>query len=82
MILVEVEVPILETCYDMQLDEYTPIRDLMEDMIGMICQKEQLMPVGDTGQLQLYTRQDGRALLPERSLHDYGMAGGQRLMLI
>ena len=46
MILVDVEVPILDKIYDMQLDEYTPAAFLAEDIVGMICQKEQLMLSG------------------------------------
>lgn len=82
MILVDVEVPLLDKVYDMQLDEYTPIAFLVEDVTGIICQKEKLVLIGESSEMTLWNKRGRYMFEAERTLKDYGIRSGQTLILI
>lgn len=82
MILVDIEVPVLEKVYDVQLDENTPIAYLMEDIVGMICQKEQLLPQGELSQMLLWHKARRQLLEGNRTLWDYKIGNGQTLIIV
>ena len=82
MILVDIEVPILEKVYDIQLDENTPTCFLIEDIVGMICQKEQLRLSGLLYDMTLWHKAKKQLLEPGRTLIQYGIVNGETLILI
>lgn len=82
VILVDVEVPVLDKTYDMQLDEYTPAAFLVEDIVGMICQKEQLVISGRMENAMLWHKRGQRLIERDRSLRDYQITSGETLILI
>ena len=82
MILVDVEVPFLQKVYDMQVDEYTAIAILLEDMAGMICQKEQLTLSGDVSDLVLIIKRTQQMMDSHKTLKDYNVCSGQTLTLV
>ena len=82
MILVDVIVPSVEKNYDFNLDENAKIEMVLEEIAGMICQKEQCTIIGDKNQL-LLCKFEGQVVLDKQmSLAQSGIINGDRLLLI
>ena len=82
MILVDVEVPVLNQVYDFQADEYMPVGLLLQEISGLISQKEQVQIVGNAEEWMLWDRERQCQLSPERSLHENGLRTGGKLLLL
>ena len=82
MILVDVTVPSVDKSYDFNLDENAQIALVIEEMVGMICQKEQCAIVGDKENL-LLCRYDGQVILNKNtSLQENDVNNGCKLLLV
>lgn len=81
MILVDVEVPVLEKNYDVRVDEYAPAADVLEDIVDMICQKEQIICSGELAWAAFWHKESGRMLEMGKSLRDHRIGSGQTLIL-
>ncbi len=82
MILVDIYVPGVNQTYDFSLDENAKISLLLEEISGMICQKEQCTLDGNVKELLLISQGKQKILSPELTLSQYGIAQGERLMLV
>lgn len=82
MILVDIYVPGVNQTYDFSLDENAQISLLLDEISGMICQKEQCVLDGSVRELLLVSREQGKILSPELSLSQYHIVQGDKLMLV
>lgn len=81
MIIVEIEVPIMGKRYDFQIDENVPLYEVKEEIVEMICRKEQCLLQGNLKRMQIWT-QEGKELLQDRSAHENGLRTGSRIMAV
>ncbi len=82
MIMVEVQIPVLDRKYDFKLDEYAEISVLIEEIVEMVCIKEQNTIGGDEKQLMLFDINTACVLEKFENLHNYGIRNGDRLILV
>ena len=82
MILVDIYVPGVNQTYDFSLDENAKIAMLLEEISGMICQKEQCQLSGSVKELLLVSRNNRKILNSELTLASYHIVQGDQLMLV
>lgn len=82
MILVDIYVPAVNQTYDFSLDENATISLLLEEISGMICQKEQCRLSGSVKELLLVSQSKKKILNSEKNLSYYRVKQGERLMLV
>lgn len=82
MILVDIYVPSMNQTYDFSLNEYTEIALLVEEVSGMICQKEQCEILGNSRELLLLSRTQKKILNPQMTLSQYEISQGEQLMIV
>ncbi|MFR5633998.1 MAG: EsaB/YukD family protein [Monoglobales bacterium] len=82
MILVDIYTPAMNRTYDFNLDEHVTISNLLEEISGMICQKEQCTLKGSQKELFLVSRNRNRILNSDLTLADYQISPGDQLMLV
>ncbi|MDO4617064.1 MAG: EsaB/YukD family protein [Lachnospiraceae bacterium] len=81
MIIIEIEVPMIGKKYDFQIDEALPLREVKQELVDLICRKEQFALQGDQNRLLLWSR-DGRLLDDGRSSAANGLRTGDSLLLV
>lgn len=82
MIMVDIDVPGVNQTYDFNVDENVQISLLVEELVGMICQKEQSTLVGSIKELLLVCPQRQAILNSDMTLSYYNIVQGDRLMLL
>ena len=82
MILVDIYAPGANQTYDFSLDENVKIELLLEEISGMICQKEQCTLSGNIKELLLVSLTRNQILNPGLTLLHYKIGQGERLMLV
>lgn len=82
MIIVNVKVPALEKVYNFSLEEKVRIKDLIEEIVELIAQKECLQFGDDLEEMILCSVENGEQCDKNCSLSDYGIAGGAELILV
>ena len=82
MIIVNVRVPALEKVYNFSLEETAKVSDLIEEIVELICQKERISFGGSLEEMVLCSVESGEQCDKGRSLADYGVAGGDELILV
>lgn len=82
MILVDVKVPSIDKVYDFKLNENLPVRAIIEEMAGIIGQKEQSKIVGDIEKLSICDDKRKRILQSEDTLLSAGVETGDTLILV
>ena len=68
--------------YDFKLDGGVPIEQLVEEMVGMIAQRDHLALKRDPGLFLLCSKKQGRIFEKSSTLLDNGVVSGDELMLI
>lgn len=81
MILVDIYVPVVNQIYDFNVDENAKISMLLEEISGMICQKEQCKMNGSVKELLLVSQNQRKVLSNELTLSHYKITQGDRLIL-
>ncbi|MCI8667679.1 MAG: hypothetical protein HFG82_13610 [Dorea sp.] len=82
MIIIDVEVPLLDKKYDVQIDESIPVYEVKEEITDMICRKEQCVLVGKIERLLIWDMQSGKRLDEKLTAWESGLVTGSRLMLV
>ncbi|MCM1539161.1 MAG: glutamyl-tRNA amidotransferase [bacterium] len=82
MIVVDVAVPAIEQVYDFALDENTEISLVIEEIAGMISQKEHCVLCGNGEELLLCTYGAKAVLDRHITLKESGIVSGSRLLLV
>lgn len=82
MVLVDIYVPGINRTYDFSLNEDTKIALLLEEISGMICQKEQCELQGSVREFLLVSRNNQKILNSEMTLSFYHIAQGDQLLLV
>lgn len=82
MILTDVYVPSVSKHYTFQLEEKLKVGILIAELAELICQKEQCQFIGDKEELLLCVYQDNAILDREKTLEEYGIVDGGRLILV
>ena len=82
MILVDIYAPGANQTYDFNLDENVKIEFLLEEISGMICQKEHCTLNGSVKELLLVSQNQKKILNSDLTLAHYQIAQGDRLLLI
>lgn len=81
MMILEVEIPIIGKRYDFQIDGNVPLCEVKEEIVEMICRKEQCPLKGDLNRLLIW-RPDGRRLGQELSARECGLRTGDQILLV
>ena len=82
MIIVNVSVPALEKVYNFSLEETAKVKDLKEEMVELIAQKEHVSFRGNLEEMVLCSMENGEQYGEDRCLADYGISGGAELILV
>ncbi len=82
MILVDIYVPGVNQTYDFNVDENAKLSLLIEEISGMICQKEQCSLNGSVRELMLVSQNQHKILSEELTLAHYDISQGDRLLLV
>ena len=82
MVIVNVRVPALEKVYNFSLEEKAKIKDLIEEMVELIVQKERVPFVTSLDEMILCSVENGEQCNKDCTLADYGIAGGSELILV
>lgn len=82
MILVDVYSPALNKSYDFGLEEEAQISQIIEEIVEMICQREQCSLMENGMQFALCSETDKRILPPDCTVQSCGIKTGNRLILL
>lgn len=82
MILVDIYAPAVGNVYDFQLDEDEKIGVIIEEVSGLIGQKERCQVVGNISELMLCCRKSGLILSKNSTLAALGIKNGDSLFLV
>ena len=82
MILVDIYVPAVDQIYNFNLCEDIVISAIINEIVGMIYQKEQTALYGSQEDLNLYSIRDKRILPRDNTLSDCNIMTGGSLMLV
>lgn len=82
MIIVDIDVPAIGKKYDFQIDENVALCEVKEEIVEMICRKEQCMLIGDENQLVLWNAQNGQMLRENRTAWEIGLVTGSKILLV
>lgn len=82
MFLADVSVPVLNQIYDFKLDENMEIGILIEEIVEMICQKEQCQIFGNLSAIFLCEVEKKEIFSRTKTLQECGIHTGSRLMLV
>jgi len=82
MIIIDVEVPLLDKKYDVQIDENIPLYEVKEEITEMICRKEQCRLVGEIDRLLIWNMQSGHRIAEEQTAWESGLVTGSMLLLV
>ena len=82
MVLVDVKVPALGRQYSFRLNEQETVEHIIEELTGILCQKEQCRLNGETGALSLWSEEAKRELPRAARLAQCGFVTGSILMLL
>ena len=81
MIIVNVDVPMLGETLDFQIDENTPVYEVQEEMIDIICRKNSCELIGDEQRMLLWEAGNGRLLERKKTGAENGLISGSHLIL-
>lgn len=82
MIVVDLFVPSVYKNYNFQLDENVSINLIIEEIVEMICQKENSGIMGNVNNLLLCDKQTERVLDKNKTLSECRIVTGSNLMLV
>ena len=82
MIIVNIRVPALEKVYNFSVEEKALIRELVEEVVELVMQKEGVTFHGELGEMALCSVERGILCNPDSCLNDYGISGGEDLILV
>ena len=82
MILITVHFSETNRAYDFRADSSVPVGQLVEDMVGMIAQRDHLNLSRDPGLFLLCRRSTGEIFGRETTLRQNGVRSGDEVMLV
>ena len=82
MIIVDINVVIFDKFYDFELNEDAKVREVIEEIVHMIEQKEKTCFTGSISDLILFDRKNKKVLNLDYSLAQQGIVSGGSLSLI
>ena len=81
MIIVTVDVPIMGSSYDFQIDEDIPLHVIRNELTEMICRRNQCALSGKADEIMLWDVRRQVLLNPRSTAYENGLVTGSRLML-
>lgn len=82
MIISEIYVPIVDKQYEFKLDEDVLVNWIIEEIVSVICQKEQFEIPKNKNEFILYSSENKLILSKNISLYENGINTGDRLVLV
>ena len=82
MINVDIYVPPMNHTYNFNLDEESPIQDLIDEIAELICKKEHSELGGDSKGFVLASLDQDICLNPGNCLREYSIKNGDQLLLV
>lgn len=82
MIYVDISVPGFDRVYDFNLDECAGIGVIMDEIIEMICKKEQCVLTGNMKEMLLVSIEGQCILKRSKTLKECGVHTGSKLILV
>lgn len=81
MIIVNIQIPVMGKSYDFQMDENVPLCDACEEIVDMICRRNQCELRGDEKECMLWDAERGAVLPMDKTPLVSGLQTGSRLIL-
>jgi hypothetical protein len=81
MIIVNVDVPMLGETLDFQIDENTPVYEVQEEMIDIICRKNSCELIGDEQRMLLWDVERRVLLRRDLTAQENRLVTGSHLVL-
>lgn len=82
MIIINVQFAETNTAYDFKVEETRSIGQIIEDMVGMIAEREHIALSRQPGVFLLCNREKQQIFQPEKTLFDYQVSYGDTLFLV
>lgn len=82
MILVDIYIPSLDHTYDFQVDENTPVENLIVEIVEMIGNQTRVSQKPLAESFLLFSMDREQILQRKASLKSHGVKNGSRLMLV
>lgn len=82
MVLTDIRVPALGKQYSFQLNEQETVKNIVEELAEIVCQKEQCRLEGEIAELSLWSEEQEQRLPEEASLIQCGITTGSSLILL
>ena len=80
--IVDIYIPSVDKTYDFKLDENQEIAIIIEEIVEMISQKENCTISGNVKDLLLVRLEDSKIFDKNRTLSNYKICNGKRLILV
>lgn len=81
MIIVQTEVPSLGEKYDFQIDEDTPMQEVLTEITDMICQRNTCGLTGKRDRILLWNKETGKLIQLSQTAYQNGLRSGSTLLL-
>lgn len=81
MIITEIYVPALDKSYDFKINEDILTAFVIEEIVSVICQREQCSLSGNKGDIMLFKKENSQVLSMGLSLYENGIKTGDKLLL-
>ena len=81
MILIDVLVPVTGRTYDFTVEENAPVRDVTEEIVGLIVRREGYGEQTDSG-MHLFSHEKRMQLNQGKTLFENGVRNGDKLILV
>lgn len=82
MVLADIRVPALGKQYSFQLNEQETVRNMIEELAEIVCQKEQCRLEETVSELSLWSEEQRKRLPEGASLAQCGITTGSSLILL
>lgn len=79
---IDIYITAMASEFSFQLDENTPLGVLAEEVVAIICQKEQCELPSDSSKPMFYSRQVRKWFDPGMTLSELGIKSGDKLCLV
>ena len=82
MIIVTVEIPIMDTCYDFQIDEDIPVRFVRDEIMDLVCRRNQCGSEGNKESAMIWDKRRRTIVGLDRTAYENGLETGSELVLV
>lgn len=82
VIMLEISIPAIDKEYDFKIDEDASVKLIIEEIAEMVCRREQNNLIGDESEFLLCNINTNTIFDKNKSLRDYGIGNGEKLIMV